>query len=424
MMNSEFKSKDYDPEAVGRKQGLDVQQIRADFPMLQHVVKGKPLIYFDSAATNHKPDVVINTMVEWYTSRYAQPQEEHPLSKQMTGALEEVRQKTAKLINARSDEVVFTSGCTESNNIVALGAARRLLQQDDEILLFTLEHHSGIVPWQIACELSGAKIVLAPVTADGEIELEELEKHLSPRTRIISFSHTSHALGTIQPVKEICRMAHKRNILVLVDAAQSAPHMKINVKDMDCDFLTFSAHKMGGPSGVGVLYGKAALLEQLPAHFGGHENMETVSFDGSEYKKPPKKFEAGTPALEAIVAFGSMVDYIEKLGIDKTEEYERALLKYATAGLSSIEKIRIYGNAPEKEPVLSFLVEGADVKELEKYLAEEHNIFIKAGDLSAQPLMKKFGIDGLARASFCYYNTKDEIDYFLKAVELFVSEKT
>ncbi|HEY0092138.1 MAG TPA: cysteine desulfurase [Flavobacterium sp.] len=401
--------------------GLDIQKIRKDFPMLKNKRNGKKIIYFDSAATNQKPQVVIDRLNMLYTQEYGKPQENHELSKVMTQAMDETREKVAKFIKAKeSRSIVFTSGCTESLNIVAQGFAREILKKDDEILITELEHHANIIPWQMASELTGAVIVVAPVNRDGEVDIELFNTYITDNTKIISISHTSHVLGTVLPVEEIIKIAHSRDIPVLVDAAQSAPHMPINVREMDCDFLTFSAHKMGGPAGVGVLYGKTKWLKKLPPHFGGSENSKEVTFEKTKYKPIPEKFEAGTPAFEEIVAFGSLIDYVNELDMVKSSEYEIDLLKYATERLQTLPKVELYGLSSNKEPVISFSIKGADAKKLEEYLSSEHNICVRSGTLSAQPLLKKLGVKGLIRASFCYYNTRKEIDKFLEAIESYI----
>jgi cysteine desulfurase/selenocysteine lyase len=408
--------------ATGKNQGLDIEKIRGEFPMLKRKLRGMPLIYFDSAATGQKPNVVIDTLQRLYKYEYAKPQEQHTVSKMMTEMVEETRKKTANFINAASpNEIIFTSGTTESINIIANSFAKGILGKDDEVIITALEHHANIIPWQIACEASGAKLRVVAVSNDGEVDIRGMERRIGERTKIIAITHSSHVLGAIQPVREICRLAHERGIAVLVDAAQSAPHMAINVTEMDCDFLVFSGHKMGGPAGVGVLYGKAEWLRQLPPHAGGSENAKKVTFEKTEYQPIPKKFEPGSGAFEEIVAFGALLDFVEQLDIEKTAEYEIELLEYATKKLSEIDRVRMYGRANEKEPVLSFALERRDdVSDIEKYLSDKHNIDVRSGALSAQPLMKLLGVKGLVRISFCYYNTREEIDYFAGALQKFV----
>lgn len=392
--------------------------------MFKTKVNGKPLVYFDSAATNHKPQVVIDRLVELYSKQYGKTQENHTFSQIITKAFEETREKTASLIGAKSaEEIVFTTGSTQGINIVANGFSKALLKQGDEIVISTLEHHSNIVPWQLACQLTGAKIVVAPIHSNGELDMEAFEGLLTDKTRIVSLSHSSNVLGTMLPAKQICAIAHARNIPVLIDGAQTAPHMPVNMQDIDCDFYVFSAHKMGGPAGVGILYGKAQWLDNLPPQLGGEGMAIEVSFEESTYSPVPKKFEAGTPAFEEIVAFGTLIDFVKKIGLSKTAEYEQELMQYATQQLSRIEKLKIYGTAPEKEPVVSFLLEGMDVKQLETYLNDNYNMAVRAGQLSAQPLMKHLGLEALLRVSLCYYNTREEIDLLAEAIEAFIDQQ-
>lgn len=413
-----------DTLATGKNQSLDIQKIRSEFPMFKTKVNGKPLVYFDSAATNHKPQVVIDRLVELYSKQYGKTQENHTFSQIITKAFEETREKTASLIGAKSaEEIVFTTGSTEGINIVANGFAKALLKQGDEIVISTLEHHSNIVPWQLACQLTGAKIVVAPIHSNGELDMEAFEGLLTDKTRIVSLSHSSNVLGTMLPAKQICAIAHARNIPVLIDGAQTAPHMPVNMQDIDCDFYIFSAHKMGGPAGVGILYGKAQWLDNVPPQLGGEGMATEVSFEESTYSPVPKKFEAGTPAFEEIVAFGTLIDFVNEIGLSKTAEYEQELMQYATQQLSKIEKLKIYGTAPEKEPVVSFLLEGMDVKQLETYLNDNYNMAVRAGQLSAQPLMKHLGLEALLRVSLCYYNTREEIDLLVEAIETFIDKQ-
>jgi len=413
-----------DTLATGKNQSLDIQKIRSEFPMFKTKVNGKPLVYFDSAATNHKPQVVIDRLVELYSKQYGKTQENHTFSQIITKAFEETREKTASLIGAKSaEEIVFTTGSTQGINIVANGFSKALLKQGDEIVISTLEHHSNIVPWQLACQLTGAKIVVAPIHSNGELDMEAFEGLLTDKTRIVSLSHSSNVLGTMLPAKQICAIAHARNIPVLIDGAQTAPHMPVNMQDIDCDFYVFSAHKMGGPAGVGILYGKAQWLDNLPPQLGGEGMAIEVSFEESTYSPVPKKFEAGTPAFEEIVAFGTLIDFVKKIGLSKTAEYEQELMQYATQQLSRIEKLKIYGTAPEKEPVVSFLLEGMDVKQLETYLNDNYNMAVRAGQLSAQPLMKHLGLEALLRVSLCYYNTREEIDLLAEAIEAFIDQQ-
>jgi cysteine desulfurase/selenocysteine lyase len=408
--------------ATGRNQSLDIEKIRGDFPMLNTEVKGKKLIYFDSAATNHKPQVVIDRLNELYTCKYGKTDEGHTFSQLMTEAFEETRAKTAKMIGApNASEIIFTTGSTHGINIIANGFGRKILKEGDEVLISVLEHHSNIVPWQLACEISGAKIVVCPLLADGRLDIEQFERLLSEKTKIVSLAHSSNVLGTMIPVRTICDLAHARGIPVLIDGAQSAPHMAVNMQELDCDFYVFSAHKMGGPAGVGVLYGKSIWLERIPPLQGGEGMASSVRFEESQYSELPKKFEAGTPAFEEIVAFGTLIDYVQFLDMRKTAAYEQELLEYATEHLNKLSKVKIYGTSPEKEPVISFDLIGMDIKACEKFLNDEYNIAVKAGALSAEPLMNHLGVKGLLRISLCYINTKAEVDEFMSALANFIS---
>ncbi len=392
--------------------------------MLGKKVNRKPFIYFDNAATGHKPQSVLQRLQQFYMGEYGKPKESHELGKMATESVEEARSKIANFIGAGSEKsIVFTRGCTESINIVAGGFAREILKKRDEILITALEHHANIIPWQMACAQSGAILKVVPITPSGEVEIESFENMLSDRTKIVAVSHSSHVFGTILPVKKMIALAHKKGIPVLLDGAQTVPHMPVNVEDLDCDFYTFSAHKMGGPAGVGVLYGKRKWLNQLPPFEGGSDMAKKVSFEKTEYESVPQKFEAGTMPFADIIAFGAGIDFLEELGMENLFQYEQELLAYATEELSKISGVTLLGSAAEKEAVISFYMEQKDVKKLEKYLSNEHNIFVRAGELNAQPLMKVLGVKGLLRISFSYYNTMSEIDTFVKALKKFLEEK-
>jgi cysteine desulfurase/selenocysteine lyase len=404
--------------------GLDIQNIRLDFPMLQQKINGKPLIYMDSAATSHKPKIVIDRLQQFYLADYAKPKEAHRFSVSATEAMENTRAKVARMMGAKkSKEIIFTRGCTEGINIVAHGFALSLLKPDDEIIISELEHHANIVPWQMACQITGAVLKVASLTQNGELDLNQLENMISDCTKIISVSHSSHVLGSIFPIKEIAALAHKRGIAVFVDGAQAIPHMPVNVDELDCDFYAFSCHKMGSPTGLGVLYGKETWLQKIAPGMGGGEMASEVTFEHSTYAQIPTKFEAGTQPFAEIIAFGSLIDYLEDIGREACAKYEQELLSYATKKLAGIESIKIYGLATEKEPVVSFDIHGLEVKKLEKYLNDEWSIAVRAGQLTAQPLMKSLGVKGLLRASLCFYNTFDEIDIFVEAVESFIKNK-
>jgi cysteine desulfurase/selenocysteine lyase len=411
--------------ATGKRQDLDIKKIRNDFPMLRETINGKPLIYFDSASTNHKPQVVIDRLMELYTKEYGKTEEKHTYGKRMTEAYEETRAKFAKFLNAKDPkEIVFTPSCTASINMVANGFARAFLKEGDEILISTMEHHSNIIPWQMACEQTGAKLVISPIKSSGELDMNAYAALLSEKTKIVSICHSSNVLGTITPVNDIVRLAHAKNIPVLIDGAQTAPHMKVDMQEIDCEYFVFSVHKMGGPAGVGVLYGKSEWLDKLPPEWGGEAMATEVTFSKATYQPAPKKFEAGTPPFEEIVACSVLIDYVEAVDLHKAEKYEVELMEYATERLSEIKGVKIYGVAPVKEPVVSFDLEGMDVKELESFLNDEYNIAVKAGDLTAQPLMSHLGVKGLLRLAFCYYNTPEEIDIFIDAVKHFVNTRS
>ncbi|HWJ90085.1 MAG TPA: SufS family cysteine desulfurase [Flavisolibacter sp.] len=402
---------------------LNIEKIRKDFPMLQTKHKGKVLVYLDSAATGQKPARVIEKLKNFYSTEYAKPKEEHELSKKVTKELEETRKKTADFIGAGSpQEIIFTRGCTESINIVATGFARGILEKGDEILITQLEHHANIIPWQMACETTGAKLVVAPIRKNGELDLEAFAKLINTKTKLISVLHSSHVMGTILPIREITRLAHKKDIPVLVDGAQSAPHMPVNMRELDCDFYTFSGHKMGTPSGVGVLYGRKQWLDKLPPGQGGGDMASKVTFEKSEYADLPEKFEAGTAPFAEIISFGALIDYLNELDMEKTSAYEKELMHYAEEKLSLIDGLTIMGSAEEREPVLSFAIDGVKMKKLEKEMSDEYNIMIRSGDLTAQPLLEVLGVKELARISFCYYNTKGEVDYFVAALRNFLKK--
>lgn len=409
--------------ATGINQGLDIEKIRRHFPMATREVNGKTLVYFDSAATNHKPQVLIDRLNELYSDKYAKTEEKHFFSELMTKAFEETRKKAANLIGAsNSEEIVFTTGSTHGINTIANGFGRAILQEGDEVIISMLEHHSNIVPWQMACSVSGAKLVVCPITSDGSLDIEAFETLLSDKTRIVSFAHSSNVLGTIIPVRKICDLAHARGIPVLIDGAQAAPHMPVNMQELDCDFYVFSAHKMGGPAGVGILYGKSDWLDKLPPLQGGEGMAAEVSFEESKYSPLPKRFEAGTPAFEEIVAFGTLIDFVQELDMAKTSAYEAELMDYAISKLDLIPQVKIYGRSAEKEPVISFDLEGFNVLDLEKFLNDQYNIAVKAGPLSAQPLLKHLGVEALLRLSFCYFNTRAEIDLFIAGLNRFIAE--
>jgi cysteine desulfurase / selenocysteine lyase len=402
----------------------DVERIRQEFPMLSKRINRKPFIYFDNAATGHKPQAVLESLQKFYSSEYGKPKEEHELGKKATERENQVRKKVADFIGASSEKcIVFTRGCTESINIVAGGFSKGLLKKGDEVLITALEHHANIIPWQMACVQTGAVLKVVPLVDTGEVDIKAYKAMLSDKTKIVAISHSSHVLGSILPVKQMIRWAHEKGIPVMLDGAQAAPHMPVNMQDLDCEFYTFSGHKMGGPTGVGVLYGKKKWLEQIPPFEGGSDMAKKVSFEKTEYADVPQRFEAGTMPFAEIIALEALIDFLEKINMEKMFRYEQELLHYAKEQLSQIDGVFIMGSSADQQAVISFHIGKNDVKLLEKYLSDDHNIFVRAGELSAQPLIKLLGVKGLVRASFSYYNTKDEIDEFVKSLKDYLRNK-
>jgi len=389
---------------------FDVERVRADFPILRQTVFGKPLVYLDSAATAQKPRAVIDTLTRFYEADNANIHRGlHQLSERSTAAYEETRAKVRRFLNATEDrEIVFVRGTTEAINLAASSYARPHVGRDDEVLITTMEHHSNIVPWQMLCEEKGARLRVAPINDDGELLLDEFEALLGPRTRIVSVAHVSNALGTVNPIRRIVEMAHRRNIPVLVDGAQAAPHLKIDVRDLDCDFYTLSGHKLFGPTGIGVLYGKAALLEAMPPYQGGGDMIASVTFEKTIYNRLPHKFEAGTPHIAGVIGLGAAIDYLESIDPEGRAAHEQALLEHATRRLAELPRLRIVGRAKEKTGVLSFVIEGIHPHDIGTILDRE-GIAIRAGHHCAQPLMDRFGVPATARASFALYNTREEV---------------
>ena len=395
-----------------------VTEIRKDFPILDLKVKGKPLIYLDNAATSQKPLRVINAINEYYEQTNSNIHRgAHYLANKATEAYEASRKTIATHINAKSDrEINFVRGTTEAINLVAKTYGRKYIKAGDEIIISTLEHHSNIVPWQMLCEETGALLLVIPINDKGEIIFEEYLKLLSKKTKLVSVSYVSNSLGTINPVKEIIAKAHEVGAKVFIDAAQALPHKLVDVQDIDCDFLGFSGHKVFGPTGIGVLYGKEAILMDMPPFMGGGEMIKTVSFKGTTYNDLPYKFEAGTPHIEGGIVLGEALNYINEIGLDKISAYEDELLRYGTIRLSQIEGLRIVGTAEKKSSVISFLV--GDIHPYDMgVLLNEQGIAIRTGHHCCQPLMDSFGIEGTCRASFAFYNTQEEIDALAKGIE-------
>ena len=403
---------------------LDVQKIRKDFPILKRKVHGRALVYLDNGASSQKPRVVIDAIRRVYESDYANIHRGvHLLSQIATDAYEGARSKARQFINAASDrEVVFVRGATEAINLVASTFGRREVNAGDEILITAMEHHSNIVPWQMLCEEKGATLRVAPINDAGEMLLDEFEKLLGPRTRLVSVVHVSNVLGTVNPVKEIIEMAHWRGIPVLVDGAQSVPHLKIDVRELDCDFFVFSSHKMYGPTGVGVLYGKEKLLEAMPPYQGGGDMISSVSFEKTIYNELPYKFEAGTPNIAGVIGLGAAIDYLGQIGMENIAAHEHDLLDYATNALAEVRGLKIIGTAAEKSGVISFVMEGIHPHDIGTILDRE-GIAIRTGHHCAQPLMERLGLTATARASLGMYNTKHEINALVsglnKVIEVF-----
>jgi cysteine desulfurase/selenocysteine lyase len=390
---------------------------RHHFPLLRQWVNGKPLVYLDNAATSQKPQVVIEAMMKYYEEENSNIHRGvHYLSERATLAYEGVRRKVAHFVNAAHErEIVFVRGTTEGINLVASSYGRVHVGQGDEVLVSTMEHHSNIVPWQILCEEKGARLRVVPISDDGEILLDEYEKMLSPRTRIVGLAHVSNALGTINPVKEMVARAHARGIPVLLDGAQAVPHMPVDVRDLDCDFYAFSAHKMFGPTGVGVLYAKTHLLEAMPPYQSGGDMIKSVTFEKTVYNDIPHKFEAGTPNIGGGIGLGAAIDYINQINLEAVQAHEHDLLAYATQAVAGIKGLRIIGTAREKAAVLSFVIEGIHPHDIGTILDSE-GIAIRTGHHCAQPVMIRYGIPATARASFAFYNTKDEVDALVKGL--------
>lgn len=397
---------------------FDVEAIRKDFPILSQTAYGKPLIYFDNAATSQKPQAVIDALTKYYSEYNANIHRGvHFLSQKASQAFDAVRVKVQQLINAKSErEIVFTRGTTESINLVASTWGRKNISAGDEIIISAMEHHSNIVPWQMLCEEKNAVLKVIPMNDDGELIHSDFEKLLSPKTKFVSLVHTSNSLGTINPVKEIIAKARKKNILVLVDGAQAIVHDEVNVRDLDCDFFTFSGHKMFGPTGVGCLYGKLNLLEAMPPYQGGGEMISSVSFEKTTYNEVPFKFEAGTPNIADVIALGTAIDYLQSLERKKITAYEHELMMYASEKLKTIDGIKLIGTAKNKTSVVSFIIEGVNALDAGMYL-DTMGIAVRTGHHCTEPVMKCFNIPGTIRASFLFYNTKAEIDVMIDGVK-------
>lgn len=397
---------------------MDINKIREDFPILNQLIYKKPLIYFDNAATTQKPIQVIDVISNYYKEYNSNVHRGvHYLSQKATNEMERGREVVKDFLNASSlQEIIFTRGTTEAINLVAHSFSKQFLKSGDEIIISTLEHHSNIVPWQMACEEFGATLRVIPIAEDGSLLMDEFEKLITSRTKIISITHISNALGVINPIKEIIKIAHAHNIPVMVDGAQSSQHLKIDVQDLDCDFFCFSGHKLYGPTGIGILYGKEKWLNAMPPYQGGGEMIAQVTFEKTTYNELPFKFEAGTPDISGIIGLTRAIEYVTAIGLNQIANYEADLLNYATQRISQIPNVKIYGTAPTKASVLSFLIGNIHPLDLGTLL-DKMGIAIRTGHHCAQPLMNRFNIPGTLRASFAIYNTKEEIDSFIEAIE-------
>ena len=396
---------------------FDVEAVRKDFPILNREVQGKSLVYLDSAATSQKPQSVIDTLVRYYSVSNANVHRGvHTLSQEATDEYEGARSKVREFINASDDaEIIFTRGTTEGINLVAQTLGLNRVNEGDEVIISNMEHHSNVVPWQMLCETRGANLKVIPINDDGELLMDEYEKLINPRTKLVSVVHLSNALGTINPAKDIVAIAHQHGVPVLLDGAQSAPHMAVNVRDLDCDFYAFSGHKLYGPTGIGILYGKREILESMRPYQGGGDMIKSVTFEKTLYNDLPYKFEAGTPHIAGAIGLGTAIDYVNSIGIDRIAAYEQLLLEYGTEQLEAIEGLHLVGKAHDKGGVLSFLLKGIHPHDIGTVL-DTQGIAIRTGHHCTQPLMQRFQIPATARASLAFYNTKSEIDALVEGI--------
>ena len=398
--------------------GLDVERVRRDFPILNQKVRGKALVYLDNAATSQKPQVVLDTIMRYYESTNANIHRGvHFLSEHATEEHESARRTVQQFVNAsQPEEIVFVRGTTEAINLVAQTYGRAHVGAGDEVLITAMEHHSNIVPWQILCEQQGAGLRVAPINDHGELLVDEFEKLLSPRTKIVGVTHVSNALGTINPIREIVEIAHRQNIPVLVDGAQAVPHIKVDIQSLGCDFYAFSSHKMYGPMGIGVLYGKFALLDAMPPYQGGGDMIRSVTFEKTLYNQLPYKFEAGTPDVAGAIGSAAAINYLSSLGMKNVGDYEHHLLSYAAEALSQVPGVRLIGTAKEKAGVVSFVLDGVHPHDVGTILDQE-GIAVRTGHHCAQPLMQRFGVPATVRASFAVYNTEAEVDTLVEGIQ-------
>lgn len=400
------------------KKIFDVDEVRTDFPILQREVNGKPLIYFDNAATSQKPVSVINAISEYYkTCNSNIHRGVYSISTEASEAYDRAKEKVIGFINAKdAHEIIFTRGTTEAINLAAYSYGRQNISEGDEIVISAMEHHSNIVPWQVLRDEKKAKLKIIPITDSGEIIMDEYKKMLNEKVKIVAICHISNSIGTINPVKEIIKLAHEKNIPVLIDGAQGVHHTKVNVQDLDADFYAFSAHKMYGPMGIGVLYGKSELLEAIPPYQTGGDMISSVSFEKTTYNEIPMKFEAGTPNVEGAVGLTAAIDYINSLGLDSIHEHEKEILEYATEQISGIDGVKIIGTAKNKTGSLSFIVNGLSALDI-GIMLDTFGVAVRTGHHCTEPLMNRFGIPGTVRASFALYNTKEEIDIFIEGLK-------
>ena len=405
-------------DGIGPIDEREAVRLRGEFPALNQEVRGKPLVYLDNAATSQKPQSVIDTISDYYTRYNANVHRGlHALSEMATAEYEGARSKVRRFINAAEDrEIVFTRGTTDGINLVAASYGQANVGVGDEIVISEMEHHSNIVPWQVLCEQTGAVLRVVPFNEDGELLIDEYERMLGPRTKLVAMAHTSNALGTVNPVETIVEMAHNRDIPVLIDGAQAVPHGPVDVRYMDCDFFAFSSHKVFGPTGMGVLYGKAEMLDSMPPYQGGGDMIKSVTFEKTIYNDLPYKFEAGTPNIAGAIGLGAAIDYVNGVGMGRIAEYEGSLLAYAHEALSSIDRVTILGMAREKAGVVSFLMDGIHAHDVGTILDTE-GVAIRTGHHCAQPVMLHFGVAATARASLAFYNTKSDIDALVKGLD-------
>lgn len=399
------------------KVGIDWSALRDEFPVLSREVHGKPLVYLDNANTGQKPRAVVDAMDAYYRSYTANvARAVHSLGEEATAAYEGARAKLAKFLNVRSDELVFTSGTTQAINLVAYSYLLPLLKPGDVILASRMEHHANLVPWQLIAERTGAEVLPVEILQNGELDLVDLEKKLDGRVRLLAITHVSNVLGTVTPIREICAMARRHGVPVLVDGSQAVPHMPVDIAAIGCDFYAFTGHKMAGPTGTGALWAKREHLQAMPPFFGGGEMIRTVSFERSTFTEPPHKFEAGTPNISGFIGLGAAVDFLSGIGMQAIAERERYLLGMATAGLRAVPGLRIFGEAREKAAVISFLVEGAHAHDLATLL-DLDGIAVRSGHHCAHPLMSFFGVPATLRASLAYFNTEAEIEALVRGIE-------